>query len=61
MAMHMQLGALKLEDIFDYAKKYLDISFEICEYLYAISDGETKLIQQILHHIVYICSMKRRE
>ena len=53
MAIHIELGALKLEDIFDYAKKYLDISFEICEYLYAISDGETKLIQQILH-LLYI-------
>ncbi|MDX9814338.1 MAG: ATP-binding protein [Sulfurimonas sp.] len=53
MATHMELQALNLEDIFEYSKKYLDISFEMCEYLYLKSDGETKLIQQILH-LLYI-------
>lgn len=53
MANHIELKALKLEDIFEYAKKHLDISFEMCEYIYSLSDGETKLIQQILH-LLYI-------
>ena len=53
MATHIELKALRLEDIFDYAKKHIDISFEMCEYLYILSDKETKLIQQILH-LLYI-------
>ncbi|MFA6760092.1 MAG: ATP-binding protein [Sulfuricurvum sp.] len=53
MANHMELGALDLADIFEYAKKHIDLSFEICEYIFELSDGETKLIQQILH-LLYI-------
>ncbi|MFW2592371.1 hypothetical protein ACN5PC_10715, partial [Aliarcobacter butzleri] len=48
LATHFELKPLKLEDIFEYAKKYLDISFEMCQYVYERSDGETKMIQQIL-------------
>ncbi|WP_198306029.1 AAA family ATPase [Arcobacter vandammei] len=49
MANHIELKALKLEDVFNYATKHIDIRFEMCEYIYSLSDGETKLIQQILH------------
>lgn len=53
LATHFELKPLKLEDIFEYAKKYLNISFEMCQYVYERSDGETKMIQQILH-LLYI-------
>lgn len=53
LATHYELKPLKLEAIFEYAKKYLDISFDICEYIYQKSEGETKMIQQILH-LLYI-------
>lgn len=49
MANHIELKALKLEEVFGYAKNHIDISYAMCEYLYTLSDGETKLIQQILH------------
>ena len=53
LATHFELKPLELEAIFEYAKKYLDISLEMCQYLYERSDGETKMIQQILH-LLYI-------
>ena len=53
LATHFELKPLKLEDIFEYAKKYLDISFEMSQYIYEKSDGETKMIQQILH-LLYV-------
>ncbi len=53
LATHYELKPLELEAIFEYAKKYLDISLPMCEYLYQKSDGETKMIQQILH-LLYI-------
>lgn len=60
MANHIELKALKLEDVFNYAKKYIDISYEMCKYLYNLSDGETKLIQQILH-LLFIQKSKVEE
>ncbi len=51
MATPLSLQALKIEDIYKYAKKYLAISKKNIEYLYEISAGETKLIQMILHRI----------
>ena len=53
LATHFELKPLELEAIFEYAKKYLDISLEMCKYIYERSDGETKMIQQILH-LLYI-------
>ncbi|OIP56979.1 MAG: AAA family ATPase [Helicobacteraceae bacterium CG2_30_36_10] len=53
LATHYELKPLELEAICEYAKKYLDISLPMCEYIYQISDGETKMIQQILH-LLYI-------
>ena len=53
LATHFELKPLELEAIFEYAKKYLNISLEMCQYLYERSDGETKMIQQILH-LLYI-------
>ncbi len=49
MATHMELKALELEAVYNYAKNHMQISFEVCEYIYGISDGETKLIQHVLH------------
>jgi len=60
MANHIELKALELEDVFHYAKKHIDISYEMCEYLYNLSDGETKLIQQILH-LLFIQKTKIEE
>lgn len=51
MATPLSLKPLKIEDIYNYATKYLNISKEIIEYVYKISAGETKLIQMILHRI----------
>ncbi len=53
LATHYELQPLKIKDIFGYAKNYLKITFEMCEYLYQRSDGETKMVQQILH-LLYI-------
>jgi len=53
LATHFELKSLELEAVFEYAKKYLNISLEMCKYLYQKSDGETKMIQQILH-LLYI-------
>lgn len=60
MANYMQLEALKLEDIFEYAKNHIEISLDMCKYIYELSDGETKLIQQILH-LLYIQKIKVEE
>jgi AAA+ ATPase superfamily predicted ATPase len=53
LATHFELPPLKIVDIYNYAKKYLDISIEQIEYIYNLSDGETKLILHILH-LIYI-------
>jgi hypothetical protein len=53
LATHFELKSLRLEAIYEYAKKYLTISLQVCEYIYERSDGETKMIQQILH-LLYI-------
>jgi len=53
MANHFELQPLKLEDIYNYSKKYLNISKEAFSYIYEQSDKETKIIQHILH-ILYI-------
>ncbi len=53
LATHFELPPLKQEDIFSYAKKYLDITKEQIDYIYEKSDGETKLLLHILH-LLYI-------
>lgn len=53
MATHLALPPLSLEDIYSYAQKYLSITFEVCDYIYQKSDGETKMVQQIFH-LLYI-------
>lgn len=53
MATHFLLKPLSVEAIFEYAKKYLDVTMDMCEYVYELSDGETKMIQQVLH-LLYI-------
>lgn len=53
MATHYLLKPLSVEAIFEYAKKYLDVTKDMCEYIYELSDGETKMIQQVLH-LLYI-------
>lgn len=51
MATPLSLQPLKLDDIYNYSKKHLDISKETIEYIYNLSAKETKLIQMILHRI----------
>ncbi|MBL0709003.1 MAG: ATP-binding protein [Sulfurimonas sp.] len=51
MATPISLGALKLQDIYNYSKQYLNITKDIVEYLYEKADKETKLIQMILHRL----------
>lgn len=51
MATPFSLKPLDINDIYNYAKKYIDIDNEIVEYIYELSAGETKLIQMILHRI----------
>ncbi|MDD3467680.1 MAG: ATP-binding protein [Campylobacterales bacterium] len=53
MATHYMLRPLSVEAIFEYAQKYLSITMEMCEHIYALSEGETKMIQQVLH-LLYI-------
>jgi len=49
MATHMELGGLDKESVYSYASKYLIINEETVEYLIALCDHETKLMQHILH------------
>lgn len=49
LATPMLLEPLEINEIYEYAKKYLKISYELVEYIYAKSDGETKMIQNLLH------------
>lgn len=58
-ATSMQLESIKQEDINNYVSKYLNISDEIVEYIYDLTDGETKFIQHIFH-ILYV-SHKRKQ
>jgi AAA+ ATPase superfamily predicted ATPase len=51
MATPLALQPLRVEDIYAYTKKQIDISMKIVEYIYQVSAGETKLIQMILHRI----------
>jgi len=53
LAQHFELLSLQTDEIFMYAKKYLNISKDNIEYIFDICDGETKLILHILH-ILYI-------
>ncbi len=49
MATPLSLAPLEIEDIYNYAKKYLNIEYEEIEYIYDIADKETKLMQHIFH------------
>jgi AAA+ ATPase superfamily predicted ATPase len=49
LANHFELLPLKIEEVKKYTKKYLDINDEVLEYIYEVSDGETKLLLHILH------------
>ncbi|MEA3352220.1 MAG: ATP-binding protein [Campylobacterota bacterium] len=53
LANHFELQPLECDDIYNYSKQYIDIEKENIEYIYEISNGETKLIQNILH-LLYI-------
>ena len=53
MAIHFELQALSLDSIYEYSKKHINISKEMCEYIYKISHKETKIILHILH-ILYM-------
>ena len=49
MATHMELGGLDGKSVLAYASKYLSINERTVEYLLALCDHETKLMQHILH------------
>ncbi|QOG12608.1 AAA family ATPase [Arcobacter sp. FWKO B] len=49
LATPMLLEPLDIDAIYEYSKKHLKVSYDIVEYIYDISDGETKMIQNILH------------
>ncbi len=49
MATHHSLAPLALEDVYTYSQKHLPITEPVCAYLYERSDGETKMMQRILH------------
>jgi hypothetical protein len=53
LATPMLLKPLCIKAIYDYAKQYLNISYELVEEIYIKSDGETKMIQNILH-LLYV-------
>lgn len=53
LANHFELQALKVADIYDYSKKYLKVSKENINYIYEKANGETKLIQNLLH-LLYV-------
>lgn len=49
LATHFELQPLKQNDTYIYASKFLDIDEETLSYIYEKCDGETKLMQHILH------------
>ena len=51
LAEHFSLQPLKIDEIYNYAKKYLNISKDDVKYIYNLSDGETKLILHLLHNL----------
>ncbi len=53
LAVHFELKPLKPTAIYDYARRYLDITKEDIDYIYEIGDGETKMILHTLH-LLYI-------
>lgn len=53
LATHFELQPLQIEDISDYSAKFLDVDKKLISYIYEISDGETKMIQHLLH-LLYI-------
>ncbi|WP_428738197.1 AAA family ATPase [Sulfurimonas sp.] len=57
LANHFELQPLNVEDIFNYVKEYIAISKEVVAYIYELANGETKLIQNILH-LLYIYKIK---
>jgi hypothetical protein len=49
MATHMELGGLESKSVLVYASKYLSIDEGTVDYLIALCDHETKLMQHIFH------------
>jgi hypothetical protein len=49
MATPIELGSINDIDIFNYVKKYLQITKDTIDYLIYLSEGETKLLQHICH------------
>lgn len=57
LATPMHLQPLSIDSIYEYSKKYLNISHELIAYIHEKSDGETKMIQNILH-LLYLQKKK---
>lgn len=60
MATPILLKSIKMDDIYEYSKKHLKIAEETTQYIYDLADGETKLIQMILHK-AYILNGAKKE
>lgn len=58
LATHYELQPLKVDDIYNYAKRFLDLDTDMVDYIYEKSDGETKMVQNILH-LLYINREKK--
>lgn len=57
LANHFELQALKIKDIYNYSKEYINISEEHIVYIFEKTNGETKLIQNLLH-LLYVYKIK---
>jgi AAA+ ATPase superfamily predicted ATPase len=53
LATHFELQPLQIEDISDYSSRFLNIDKKSVSYIYEKSDGETKMIQHVLH-LLYV-------
>jgi len=53
LATHFELEPLNQIDILKYASKFIPLNEELNRYIYEKSDGETKIIQNILH-LIYV-------
>ncbi|MEA2017555.1 MAG: ATP-binding protein [Campylobacterota bacterium] len=57
LANHFELQPLNIEDIKQYSTQYLILNDKLLDYIYEESDGETKMLQHILH-LLYIQKQK---
>lgn len=59
LASPLQLESIGIDDTFEYVKSYLKINRDVLEYMFELSDGETKLTQHICHILYDEYKMKK--